>query len=108
MDRAAQRAEIVALKKLGWTHQAVADRVGVCKRTVARWWDRYRDDAMAGEDWRKDRPRAGRPRVTTPEVDAQIVATVRANPITNASNVRQTLNLPISLDTVRRRLFDTG
>jgi IS30 family transposase len=39
-----QRMEIVHLTKQRWSQRRIALRLGVCKRTVKRWIDRYREE----------------------------------------------------------------
>ena len=93
---------------MGYTNQEVADELGIHRNTVSKWWIKYQATAMAGAEWLKDQPRSGRPGVTTPHVDVQILAQVRDDPITNASVIRQNLGLDASNQTIRRRLAESG
>lgn len=52
--------------------------------------------------------RKPRPRVTSREQDEAIVRAVEANPYTNATRLRQMLQLNVSPETVRRRLQESG
>ncbi len=40
----------------GWTQAQVADAMGVCRATVARWSKRYREEGIAGLEDRSSRP----------------------------------------------------
>ena len=59
----AQRARIVLLASEGMLNAEIAERVGVSRPTVNRWWSRY---AEAGLDGLADEDRPGRPRTIDP------------------------------------------
>jgi transposase len=58
-----RRARIVLLAAAGMPLRTVAATVGVERRTVRDWLDRFRTDRLAGL---QDRPRSGRPRTFSP------------------------------------------
>ncbi|XP_037505633.1 uncharacterized protein LOC119381956 [Rhipicephalus sanguineus] len=55
-----------------------------------------------------DAPRRRRPKATTEDEDALIVATVVENPFQSARQVREQLDVDTSLAAVRRRLRSAG
>jgi len=58
-----QRARIVLLAADGVRLRQVATRVGVDRKVVRKWLDRFRAHGLAGL---ADRPRPGRPRAFSP------------------------------------------
>lgn len=70
-QRVVERARIVLGSADGRSGNAICDEVGVSRPTVTQWLNRY--EAGGIEALLKDRPRSGRPREITPEVEAEIV-----------------------------------
>jgi transposase len=58
-----RRARIVLLAAAGMPLRTIAPTVGVERRTVRDWLDRFRTRRVAGL---QDRPRSGRPRTFPP------------------------------------------
>ncbi len=58
-----RRARIVLLAAAGMPLRTIAPTVGVERRTVRDWLDRFRTQRVAGLE---DRPRSGRPRTFSP------------------------------------------
>lgn len=69
-QRQVERARIVLGAAAGASGYALAERLGLSRATVQRWLDRYERYGVAGLE---DRPRSGRPRKITPEVEAEVV-----------------------------------
>jgi transposase len=69
-QRQVERARILLGAAAGESGYALAERLGLSRPTVQRWLDRYERDGVAGLE---DRPRSGRPRRITPEVEAEVV-----------------------------------
>lgn len=65
-----RRARIILLAAAGMPLRIIAPTVGVERRTVRDWLDRFRTDRLAGL---QDRPRAGRPRTFSP-VTAEVAS----------------------------------
>jgi transposase len=70
-QRVVERARIVLSSADGESGNTICQEVGVSRPTVTRWLDRY--DAGGIEALIGDRPRSGRPRTVTPEMEAGIV-----------------------------------
>lgn len=70
-QRVVERAKIVLASAEGASGYAICERVGVSRPTVTRWLDRYAEEGISA--LLQDRPRAGRPRQVTPELEAEIV-----------------------------------
>ena len=58
-----RRARIVLLAAAGMPLRTIAPTVGVERRTVRDWLDRFRSERAAGL---RERPRSGRPRTFSP------------------------------------------
>ena len=58
-QRVAKRCQIVWLATQGMSERAIADKVGVARRTVVLWKRRYTDGGV--DALLTDRPRSGRP-----------------------------------------------
>jgi transposase len=69
-QRQVERARIVLGSADGLSGYELADRLGISRPTVQRWLDRYKAHGVAGLE---DRPRSGRPKRITPEVEAEVV-----------------------------------
>lgn len=99
----AQRNQAIGRLEAGHTAQAVANHFHVNVRTIYRLQERFRTTNTTD-----DRPRTGRPRVTTRRQDRHIVRRHVQNPFQQASETaRQTVGThgrPLSTATVRRRL----
>ena len=70
-QRVVERARIVLASADGVSGSEICRDVGVSRPTVTRWLDRY--DAGGIDALTSDRPRSGRPRTVTPELEAEIV-----------------------------------
>lgn len=77
--RLMERAQIVLASAAGQSGDAICAMLAVSRPTVSRWLDRYDAEGAAGLE--ADRPRAGRPKVITPEREAAIIdATLHTAP----------------------------
>ena len=102
-----KRARAVGMLEAGMTQRQVAHRMGCCQSTIFKLADRYGETGTV-----KDRPRSGRPRVTTTNQDRNIVLqhlqeSFRPATATAAATPGQH-NPRISAPTVRRRLHSRG
>ncbi len=70
-QRVVERARIILGSANGASGSEICRDVGVSRPTVTRWLDRY--DAGGIGALMSDRPRSGRPRTVTPELEAEIV-----------------------------------
>lgn len=70
-QRLVERARIVLSSADGLPAHAIGEALDVSRPTVQRWLDRYEAEGLAGIE--KDRPRPGRPRQITPQVEEEIV-----------------------------------
>jgi transposase len=89
--RAVERARIVVLSRSGERVEASERTVGVCPATVRLWLNRFNRDGIKGL---ADRPRSGRPAVSSPAPVGEAVATSLTAP--------QTLGLPFASWTLDR------
>lgn len=101
----AERNNAIGRLEVGVTQQAVARHFGVSRQTIAALWTRYHNTQSVN-----DRPRSGRPRVTTAAQDRYIrVRHLRDRTTTATSTAAQ---IPghgrISDQTVRNRLREAG
>jgi len=69
-QRQVERARIVLGSEAGQSSRELSDELGVSRPTVQRWLDRYEADGIEGL---VDRPRSGRPRTLTAEIEADVV-----------------------------------
>jgi transposase len=101
--RVQQRARIVLLAAAGWCNKDIAAEVGLHRRQVGLWRQRFIEGGI--EAIRQEAPRPGRtPRVTA-EVEARIVnATLHEQPpaATHWSSRRLAKYLGLSATTIRR------
>ena len=74
-QRVVERAQIVLGSAAGMSGNALCEEIGVSRPTVTLWLDRYESGGL--EAITADRPRAGRPKRTAEEVDAEIVRRVQ-------------------------------
>ena len=87
----------------GWQNKYVALQVGLDRRQVAVWRQRFLDGGIAA--LRKDAPRSGRPATFTAEVQSRIVhATLHGRPVdaTHWSTRALAASLGLGATTVRR------
>ncbi len=70
-QRLVERARIVLASADGAPAHVISEEVGISRPTVQRWLDRYEAAGLAGIE--QDRPRPGRPRRITPEVEADVI-----------------------------------
>lgn len=54
----------------GKSSYELAEELGLSRPTIQRWLDRYEAEGLQGLE---DRPRSGRPRTVTPDVEAEVV-----------------------------------
>ena len=101
----ASRERAVGMIQLGATHGTVAQRCGVAKNTIWRLWNRFQTTNATA-----DRPRSGRPRVTTQRQDRLIrlrhLRNRTENPLITAASIPGLRR--ISRRTVQRRLAAAG
>ena len=102
--RVQQRARIIVLAAQGWQNKEIAAEVGLDRRQVALWRQRFIDGGVAA--LMQDAPRSGRtPSVTTPAMESRIVATtLHDTPIAATHWSTRTLaaQLGVGPTTVRR------
>ena len=107
MPRLSKENRYLALGMLenGAKKAAVARHFGVSRVAIV---DLSRRHAESGTP--ADRPRSGRPRVTTPQEDRLLVRESRKDRFAPARALRDKTNLTenVSLSTVRSRLYDAG
>lgn len=70
-QRLVERARIVLSSAEGMPAHLISEQVGSSRPTIQRWLDRYETDGLKGIE--QDRPRPGRPRRITPEIEAEVV-----------------------------------
>lgn len=96
------RGRIIGLWEGGFSNHEIARRLNCNERTVRKWINRWQED---GEDGLKDRRKDNhRPRLTTPEQNAALVAQVDEDPFLPVSHSVNLLDLQISERTAHRRL----
>ena len=102
-----ERGQAIAMLVQGQGQQQVAAHFGVHIRTIERLVQRLRVTGRVN-----DRPRSGRPRVTTPRQDRfMTLSHLRNRHLTASETANNTLgshNRHIHPDTVRNRLRDNG
>lgn len=96
------RASLVALWEMGMTARGIAQETRVSVTTVYRWIRRWHMEGHLD-----NKPRAGRPRITSQEEDEAIKAAVAQRPLRTAVDVVRSLRLSCNLRTVQRRLRET-
>lgn len=97
------RGRIVGMREQGASISAIARELGLTRKTVSKWCNRWEEEGDL-----RDHPRCGGPRKTSAADDQRIMDEVRRNPHTNAVKIRDVLHLGVSSDTVRRRLHESG
>lgn len=98
-----QRIVMATLVAEGQPTAVAAAKAGVPPSAVRRWSKRLAEAGTA-----EDAPRGGRPRKTDAMEDAAIVRAAELHPFSANRVIRATLVLPISADTVQRRLDAAG
>ena len=78
-----QRLGAVGMMETGLSHREVAGRIECGRCVIDKLAARYQETG-----WVVDRPRSGRPRVTTQRQDAYIVLSARRSNLRNASRLR--------------------
>lgn len=71
------KGRCVAYLDCGKTIRWTAEKLGVANSTVMRWWNRYKH-----EDHVQRRSGSGRPRITTPREDRQLILSIKMNRFT--------------------------
>lgn len=101
----AQRNNAIGHLEAGESQSAIARQLNVSQSTIARLWHRYQQHGSS-----RDRPRSGRPRVTTPAQDRFIRLRHLRNRFTTASSTTSVVPglRTISDQTVRNRLREAG
>lgn len=95
------RAAITTLHDVGFSNGDIARQVGVSKRTVARWIQRY---VETGDTLH--RRGAGRPRCTKPAQDAAIADIIDNAPFTTGPAIRHQIGLFCTPLTIRNRHYN--
>ncbi|KAK3893419.1 hypothetical protein Pcinc_002765 [Petrolisthes cinctipes] len=101
-DSYTRRAQIVGMHVAGRNVSEIARDMGISKPTVRLWLRRHQESGSM-----RYLPRTGRPRKTTADEDARIVADIN-NPrhrFTNCVSTRERLHLQISTRTIGRRFL---
>ena len=100
-----ERRQAVGMQNSGFSHRRVADHFRVDHSIIVRLMQRFRQTGNV-----TDRPRAGRPRKTTPREDWLISRRARQRPFSTAGALRGNLAFGghISTRTVIRRLHHQG
>ena len=82
--RQVERAKIVLAAARGASSRGISESLGVARDTVRLWTRRYEAEGLKGIE--EDRPRSGRPRTITREIQEKIVEkTVSEDPPTDVS-----------------------
>ncbi len=101
--RLQQRARVILLAAESWQNKEIAIEVGLDRRQVALWRERFLDGGI--DALRKDAPRTGRPATVTAEVESTIVqATLHDRPVNATHWSTRTLaeHLGLGATTIRR------
>lgn len=102
-----RRASIITLHNEGFNTRHIASRMMVAPSTVVKCVKRFKETTK-----NTDRPRSGRPRVTTNREDKRIIITSKRQRTLTAPEIREEINClrtePLSVTTVRRRLLAVG
>ena len=103
VEHITQRGRIIGEWEHGVPTRDIAVNVGVSTRTVQRWISRWREEGTLA-----NRPRRGRPHVTTRQQDEQIIAAAINDPLKTSVSITQELHLPCTPQTTRQRLKNHG
>jgi transposase len=98
-----QRAAIITLHKLGMTTGDIAHKIPCSVKTVPLWVERWEEERSL-----QDKERSGRPRCTDEQTDIEIESFAEEKKFTTPKEIIRELQLPLSCDTVRRRLNEVG
>lgn len=98
-----RRSIIIGLHAGGTSKSEIARRLGISRRTVQLWIQRYEEEGNV-----LTRPRPGRPRVTCAEEDAGLVQAARTNPLTTAVTLTREVPMACHPSTTSRRLAEAG
>lgn len=93
------RAKFIWLWVKGNSARSIAKETGTSVTTVYRWIRRWRHGGVV-----ENKPRCGRPRVTSKEEDIAILRTACARSQLSSINIKSHLNLRCSPKTVLRRI----
>jgi transposase len=107
--RLQQRAKAILLAAEGWQNKDIAAEVGLDRRQVALWRQRFVDGGVGA--LRKDAPRSGRPATITAAVESRIVeATLHQRPVDATHWSTRTLaeHLGVGATTIRRVWHSNG
>ncbi|XP_042217556.1 uncharacterized protein LOC121863129, partial [Homarus americanus] len=99
----ADRGRIIGLWQGGMAPADVADAMGVSKKTVQRWITRWQEEGSL-----TTRPRSCRPRVTTQDENARLLAAVDNTLNKIVIDFTRELMLPCHPQTSRNRLHKSG
>jgi transposase len=102
-DFIAQRGQIIGLRTAGKTVKEISDILGVHRFTVMKWIRRHEEEGDLSS-----RPRSGRPRATSVDIDNLIINEAREAPLITATRIMERVQPGVSVDTVRRRLVEGG
>lgn len=101
----AERAVIFALREEGksWREIEQHPYVTLKKASIKKWARRGADEGL--DPGLKTRPKTGRPKVTTPELDAEVLASVEALPMQGVAPVVREIfpEYPGCMETARNR-----
>jgi transposase len=98
-----QRSALLTLHVLQYSNAQIAHLTHCDERVIQHWVTQYEQHGSL-----QDLPRSGRPRITTQNVDQEIVDFARETPVTTPRVVRSELGVKASARTVRRRLDEVG
>jgi transposase len=98
-----ERYAIVALHEDGQSMAMIHRKLGISVNTVRRWIDTYERTRDV-----KDERRSGRPRCTDDDTDHTIALVARDVKFTSPRQIKRTLGLDASCDTIDRRLRRAG
>ena len=107
--RLQQRALVIMLAAKGLQNKDIGVEVGLDRRQVALWRQRFLDGGI--DALRKDAPRSGRPATVTAEVESRIVhATLHEKPADSTHWSTRTLgkHLGVGATTIRRVWHSNG
>ena len=98
-----ERAAIITLHGVGWTGRDIAETIKCSEQTVSLWINRWNSTRSL-----EDSERSGRPRSTTEQTDQEIALLSDKKPTYTPRDIQRELRLPVSLDTIDRRLTEIG
>ena len=99
----AMRNSIINMRSTGRSMSWIAREMKISRNTVSKWIHRWK----SGSDL-KDLPRSGAPRKTSQEQDQNIAKEATNNDSSNTKELKDRLNLSVSVSTVKRRLIEQG